>query len=495
MATVWTNPLTSASLIWPLQSSVDTVDWTVAEKIDPQYIASVRSQITETFPKRESQLTPYPLKDLEGLVSIDRNGYNPFDLRLPYSLRNMDELFDWRSISDPWSPEKLTRKQAAEQYLNFVKEYNLLYADILDAINECEEAKSRIQEKLTTPLMYENAGINPKHLARSYSENPASESFRRTCLAYLAIDVLRSPEKGIRTAARARVLQLLYDYDIDAIASSFSQSSLGFMLPYEQEHEPVEDLIPRAFMKRPEEKGGTPHNGLFYQNAKIQEIFEIRRGYGDPSSRMNPDDGVSRLIQEYPAQTIQTLLSIMRLYDTDRQTRMLVFHMLAGLSKLDGLQKGDLFGVKASYRVDGQDTEVSGLQSRVGATTGTGPAFGDDGLDSLSPAELLVRLRQTLRYLELMDSLLAKRAVYTGAPTSAAQFADHQGYFKTLGLHPETPPDEFDPLLGACYRVQAKKWHTDRKDGNKRQMQKVNEALEKLRDPDTRGRYLAGEFV
>jgi hypothetical protein len=93
----------------------------------------------------------------------------------------------------------------------------------------------------------------------------------------MVIDVLRSPENAIPTAARIRAFELLYRcFDLDVIASSFERYNLEFKLPYSAKNEPVEDMIPRSFMQIPEEKGGIPHNDLFFQNIKIREIFRIR---------------------------------------------------------------------------------------------------------------------------------------------------------------------------------------------------------------------------
>jgi hypothetical protein len=376
---------------------------------------------------------------------------------------------------------------AREQFLNFVREFHLLFVDLLEAVNGCNDALSRIADKLETCRMYECAGINTKHL----EEDSASVGFRRSCLAYLAIDVLRSPEKDINTAARVRALALLYNFKLDAIASSFAEHKQNFILPDTARYEPVEDLIPRSFMQRPEEKGGTPHNDLFFHNTKIWEIFEIRQK-GDINSRMNLDRGLAKLLQKYPAETVQTLLSILRMHDIHHDVRKVVFHMLVGLSQLDSVQKGELFGIMASYRLDGQRGDISSLQSRIGATTGVGASFGDDGLNSLSEDQLRARLRQTNTYMLMLEEKLAELAA--PASTSAAPFADPQGYFKVLGLSPRTASKDFDLLLNACYRTLALKRHPD-KGGNRQEFQELQKAYEKLSDPTLRRQYLAGSCV
>jgi hypothetical protein len=57
----------------------------------------------------------------------------------------------------------------------------------------------------------------------------------------LALDIVRSDEEAISTAARAKVLELLYNFDIGSVAAAFSAYSKGFLL---HERVFVEDLIP-----------------------------------------------------------------------------------------------------------------------------------------------------------------------------------------------------------------------------------------------------------
>jgi hypothetical protein len=352
--------------------------------------------------------------------------------------------------------------------------------DLLQAINGSGVAISNIKDKLETHKLYASADIDPKFLEKDNS----SVEFRQSCLAYLVIDVLRSPDEAIGTAARVCALELLHQhFDLEAVASSFKKNDIGFKLPYSAKEEPVEDMIPRSFMERPEEKGGTPHNDLFLKNAKVREIFRVRQHYG---LKMDFDAGVSILLQQHAAETVQTLLSLLRANDWAID-RKLVFHTLVGLSKLDHIQKGELFGVKASYRAVDQHGKLSGLQSRVGATTGVGAGFGDD-LDSLSHEQLKARLQQTINYLHLVEENLASKAGNPGASTSPSggRFTDPKGYFKVLGLASSNIPEDFEILLTACYRTLARKMHPDKAGNtlaNTQAFQNLSTAYETLKDP------------
>ncbi|KAL5347583.1 hypothetical protein ACLOAV_006991 [Pseudogymnoascus australis] len=508
MGTVMINP--PPLTLSPLDgSNTESINWNSSLKIDPQYITEVRSCIERNFPQRRSEWgpSPYPANHLKQGVTLNPQGiyyekeigllYNPYSFRLHHSLHALDQLFDRDNISSRFdsyiSPFKLKEETANEQHLNFLREYHLLYVDLLEAINDSSAAVSRIKDKLDTHTMYKNAGIDAKHLRNRNGCDNTSLHFRQSCLANLVIDVLRSPENTIPTSARPHVLELLYCFDLESITSSFATYALGYTLPYRASDEPVEDLIPRSFMRTPEEKGGTLHNDLFLQNVKVQEIFKIQPGYGSVSKRMDFDAGVSRLLQHHPAETVQILLSLMRLPFTavGNATRKLVFHTLVGLSKLDPIQKGNLFGIKASYRVNSEDGELSGLQSRVGATTGVGAGFGD-GLDSLSREQLMARLRQTNNWVHLLEENIAARAANaSAAPAFPAPFTDPKGYFRVLGLdHTISREEDFDLLLNACYRTLARKLHPDRTGGDKEAFQKIQAAYETLQDSRKREEYL-----
>jgi hypothetical protein len=64
------------------------------------------------------------------------------------------------------------------------------------------------------------------------------------------------------------------------------------------ESEFVEDLIPGSFIKHATEKGGTPHNDLITRNSTIQIDF---------------DAGLSTLLHHHQVESVQILLSFLRL--------------------------------------------------------------------------------------------------------------------------------------------------------------------------------------
>jgi len=499
----------------------ENIDWNNSSKISPDHIEGIRQRISKSFPETEkpqyswqSPTSPYPEEDLEKSLSFypknhsyakysDKNiteRYNPYSFKMPYALQSFDHWVDGSNVFSAYDeqqrggympPGKIKEKDAKTQYLNFIKEYHLLYVDLLEAAAGSQESVNRIKNKIHTNELYERAGIDPKYLKKSYSSNNASDEFRYGMLVQMSIDALVSSDPALSTAARAQILSVLHqNFDPEKLATSFEKNSLGFKLPYSVKDEPVEDLIPRAFMKRPEEKGGTPHNELFLKNEKIQDIFQIRPGYGILSERMNFDAGLSVLLNQHPKETVQTLLSLMRIPQTGREIQKLALHALLNLSQLDPAQKGDLFGIKASYRTDIQNQNQSGFQSRVGGTTGVGAGFGHDGLDGLSADQLRTRLRQAHAYMNLLEEKLAANASVAGATqTHETSFSDPKNYLKILGLSPSVQEEDFEILLTACYRTLARKMHPD-KGGDTEKFKELQNAYEVLSDPEKRFNYL-----
>jgi hypothetical protein len=245
------------------------------EVVNPTYIAAVHTLIEHNFPRREpkSSKSPYPKEHLgsESLSFYPRikndqeilHRYNPFGFRIPYNLTALNNFFefDYTRCLNPYG----LNPTPAEERLNLLGEYHLLYADILEALNGDNNAESRLRKKIYTDSMYQSAGVHTRHLNLPQRES-AHTNFRLSLLAHLALDIVRSDEEAISTAARVKVLKLFYDFDIDAFAAAFSTCIKGFLL---SESEFVEDLIPRSFIKHATEKGGTSHNDLFTQNSAI----------------------------------------------------------------------------------------------------------------------------------------------------------------------------------------------------------------------------------
>ncbi|RYC79447.1 hypothetical protein BFJ63_vAg17671 [Fusarium oxysporum f. sp. narcissi] len=222
------------------------------------------------------------------------------------------------------------------------------------------------------------------------------------------------------------------------------------------------------------------------------------------------DAGLSTLLHHYQAETVQILLSFLRLnvavvplpnkhcawsHDYEKrnsESTKLVFHSLVQLSQLDYIQKRELFGVKASYRTSTKNARPSSFQSRVGATTGVGGVC--DELESLSKESLIALVRQQRAYIERLEEL--PPSLITKPTTTKPSFVDPKGYFQIFGLDPRTS-ENIDEILVPYYRALALKWHPDKNGDDPEKTQKFKKlqaAYEVLSDPERRNRYLNSCF-
>ncbi|MBI2593647.1 J domain-containing protein [Candidatus Daviesbacteria bacterium] len=68
---------------------------------------------------------------------------------------------------------------------------------------------------------------------------------------------------------------------------------------------------------------------------------------------------------------------------------------------------------------------------------------------------------------------------------------DPSGYYRTLGINPDTDPDDIEEVLLAAYRRLARKYHADTggETGDHEKMKRINEAYEFLQKDSNRGQY------
>ena len=197
-------PLTIPSL----QPTSEFIDWSSPHKINPVYIDEVKAGIHRKFPPKKYRWSQslFPAKDLKTSIFAKLgDSYNPFLLRLPYGIQCTTNLISTRYIMSSHSayqrPHEIKDEVANEKYLDFLREYHLLYVDVLEAINGSSGAFSRIAEKLDTTKMYDNADIDPQILSTDSNAQTASLEFRQSCLAHISLDILRSPVSGIGTGS------------------------------------------------------------------------------------------------------------------------------------------------------------------------------------------------------------------------------------------------------------------------------------------------------
>lgn len=461
--------------------------------IDESWIKSLEDTINKSYPETPKytwQQAEYQKEyiDWPYIQNTEKNEtywkYNPFDLRLPYPLESYERLFDRSAIRDDERyhyNNSISRNEAAVASLNLLKEYNLAYITFLKAINGSIDAEQALKELFTTNLFFERVHINTKTL-NSEIDWP---SFITALLAYITLNIVYSPEKNIGTRARIKALEFIRDnFEVEKVAKTFQKFELGYYA-WDEKNEPLYNMIPKRFVTNATEAGGTAHNNLFLKNAYIKKIFNVTTGY---NGSINFDAGIATMLNKYPAELLQVLQSLMKcdIFGM-RIDRKFIFLTLVSLSKLDGIQKGQIFGEKASFRNNGQ----SSLESRADWFLGKesfGNYLSEDELNSLSTDDLKTRVRQqAYRITQLEHELVEKEK-----PTVLQYINvnnDPKGYYACLLLHPDTPEDNFEELLTRHYRVLALKYHPDKVTGNKDKFQQLNEAYEFLKDAANRRDY------
>lgn len=468
------------------------------EIVSSDYISQLKKTIETSYPVTAYawQDPAYPEKDVEWAYvknakkSDIYKRYNPFGLRLPYELEGYERLYEHTRISynkDTFpGGYSLGRTEASITYFNFLKQYNLAYITFLQAINGSAEAIKSMIELVTTKKMFTDAKVKLNYLSDT-TKNP---SFLLGVLAYLVLNIVYSQDKNISTLARIKALEFVKDnFEIAAVAKAFYDFNLGYKLPYRAEEEAAFDLIPRKFVSSAEESGGTPQNDLFLKNKKIKEIFPPRRvGY---NAEMDLDRGVSTLITQYPHEAVQVLHSLLRVDGLFGHPVEFIFAALISLTKLDSVQRGEIFGERASFRNNGESSR--GLDARLGWVIGS-ESFGDyvseDELNHLSVDELKQRVRQyALRIHQLeYDAVEATRESVMREINSNN---DPKGYFKILLLRPDTAEEHFEEILKRNYRSLAMKYHPDKtkipEDSAKFPL--LQEAYSFLLDPKNRESY------
>ncbi|OGT58354.1 MAG: hypothetical protein A3F14_01905 [Gammaproteobacteria bacterium RIFCSPHIGHO2_12_FULL_43_28] len=363
-------------------------------------------------PEYEWRKPEYPKEDIErAYVSNTKKGnchqrYNPFNLRFPYQLEGYERLYTHTKIGREESYYYgISKKDASVTYFNFLKQYNLAYLTFLRAINGSEQAIVQLQELFTTNKMFENAGAKIDVL----NNEVLDPAFPLAMLAYLTLDIVYSKANEITTVARVRALELLRRYfNLEKTAEAFEKFNLGYY-PFDVKEEPVYDLIPRRFVTSPNESGGTPQNNLFLENARIKEIFKINNKEYPRTIKL--DDGISALLNQYPDELVHVLQSFLRTSYNSLIDKKHIFVALVSLSKLDGIQKGQLFGAKASFRSNGETER--GLETRVGWVIGSenfGDFVSEDELNNLSSEELKIRVRQSALRIHQLECELVNTA-------------------------------------------------------------------------------------
>jgi len=319
--------------------------------------------------------------------------HNPLGLRLPYVLESFETFYNYKMIHELsyTCDTKISRSDAILTYYLFLKQYNLAYIALLNTLNYPEEIES-LKSLFTSNIMFQRSDIEIKFL----NEKVAKPAFLLALLAYLTLEIMFSNNDLLTTAARLETLKIINKhFDVKKIATAFSSFSSGYYTYGGDEK--LYHLIPKSFLPSNDPMNNYVHNHFFLKNPIIEDIFEISFSYS--GNKMNLDDGILKLIDQYPTEMMQILHGLLKYnYEDmtiDRETILLVIFRLI---KLDKATLELILSPKASFRNHDEIVENEKNNDNI---------FEHDDLDYLSKNELKTLFREAVDKIKLLEEKLA----------------------------------------------------------------------------------------
>lgn len=339
----------------PQAQTRDKAAGTAETGIDESYLAELEAKIAAAYPADgrypdEVYQNPPDLGPPRRFENRDPSPYNPLGLHLPRRLERYYALYDGKKVNVDGTVEsndRLSMRSAITTHLELVKQYNLAYVAMLRAANGSEQALAELKAAFAEGKIFDIAGTPKASLNRGEDQR-----LLQAMLGHLSLDILRSPDPDITTAARIGALEMVRDhFDVDAIAKAVvAEGESGIMLHY-RDH--AGDLIPQTFQTNAERN--LSHTQSFWENAQIKQILDNR---DDDGWKTDIEAAVNELSLKYRKETVQTLVSFLR-YPNARVDGASVFRALIGLTELEGPRRQRIFGQDASYRNNGVSRDNS----------------------------------------------------------------------------------------------------------------------------------------
>jgi hypothetical protein len=404
---------TSAALSVFNSQAKAKLNWNDLVVINPAYIDELEKRFNGVYSLTLAPHLAYSEADVKALVvskyfrDLPANKfYNPLQLPIAPRLSSNGNFFREHTIKSSkdslGKDDVIDEKEAVIRYLEFMKQYSLAYIDYLKAINGSKESLQAFVEKFITLKMFEAARINMKVFQRTEYDN---KEFLLGILANLMLHVLFSKDSQITTVARVRALEIIHDnFDLDKLTNGFRSCAgenynLNSLFAVKPE---VFDLIPKAFVTKREESGHVNQSDLFLKNVTIVKIFQINPNLNLPDER-NLNAAISDIITNYRAHAIHILHGALRCITLDEKVFPRLFASIIGLSKLDSMQKEEIFGDDASYRNGGNS--VNNAQVSIDTIMRL-ESDDDNRLGRLTKEELIQRIRQDAARIHQLEAEL-----------------------------------------------------------------------------------------
>lgn len=431
---------------------------------------------------------------------------NPFHTILPQDLetitnwlRLQDRVYEYAPRSKEYSKHRsYTYEQNENNYIRVIRGWNEYHVGFLTALNtvNAEERKQQV-EAMGEEILY--MGVKYKMSGQGYQENPiqviSPQDNATQWMIMHALDVLHSEEGAISPVARFRAIELLAQFPMNTLEQTFFSQHNGRLPSSDYAATFHKELLrlPRSFFSSAEERTNSIHTN-WERNQHIQEILGTKGMDRGRFSNYDYPKIFNTLVEKYPKEAIQVTLLMMNTPPHQRAA----FAALLMLTKLDPIARQAVFGSNASYLT--MHIMPTTDQDRISYALGI-DAFDDDlaiEMEGLRPEEtqqVLRRYKNRIAYLEerLAETERKYAESYFSSKKSKLQKIDPNGYWRVMGVHPETDPNVLEELLKRSYRVVALQYHPDTTSLDKTiaeaKMKQLNEAYEVLRDSEKRRTY------
>lgn len=513
-------------------------DWKTDQAIEPKFLEEAKNVVAQLPNNRRDLATSkYPIQSEEHQVWLNKldkrvglytapwfkkksperqslPSPDPFNLLIPDGLRDIDRWLHEQGIRYEYHGASMRaydrergksefnlKKRASEQYEdNFIRlikawnEYHVKFLELLNVQDGGERAGSAEaigKEIFGQPLGFRST-ISLEKIAPF--DNPA------LWMVYNSLNVLISPEPRITSVARYRAVELLTHFDTQELELSFFGEKKKLTTNKGRErpswgwnHTFGESLLslPRKFWVSAKDRTENIHKD-WEDNPKIRKLFGKPLHQGRYDGHIF-DYGVifNRLVEQHPNEAAQIALLMMNSFSHNKAA----FEGLLSMTKLDPITIQKVFGPRASYQRMHQmpsDSEERILEQLGIEVFDEDFAVGFEGLTGKQMKKVMRRYQVRIWDLERQLAEITQKqtnAFFASRSKREIKRLDQKGYWRLLGVHPETDPGDLLELLKRSYRVLATKYHPDGTEPDEEKMKQLNEAYSILSDTEKRKRY------
>ena len=376
--------------------------------VAPRYLAALRAALARSASNTDGPaVSDAPTRDPIEAMQRRVTQSNPLGLSLPYRLTALDRLFDSRVSAprpDAGRPPQAAGFNPAEAravLLDLVKQQNVAYIDLLEAVDGSSEALARLKSTFGELGLLSRLGPMRQFLNRGGFMG--DQAIAHAMLGHLCLDVLLSPDPEISTTARVSALSLMRDhFDERVIAAAMAHGLEGAALLTDGED--TREFVPPRFREPPALE---TREAPFWSNPTIAALFSVPTEDGKPAPGMSLEEGAIRLLIHYPAEAIQTLVGVLRI-DNPRIDRTHAFRALIDLTTLSEPRRTQVFGDAASYRSKhiAPDNERSAPSPDASVAAFVPPVFFLDESAAMPRSSPTSRLRAAIASINDRESLV-----------------------------------------------------------------------------------------